>query len=137
MPSPASRHALLHSMTKTSMMAKNTDQTRSEALFMCMHMNFDDHSQSRIAMLDSGCNNIMMPLDGEINAKVVDYDRNGGITGEGVKQSFTTEASGTLGIKVPGTAPDGSHVKFDMLADGVQFFPAVTSIMSQTLFPIT
>jgi len=137
MPSPASGHVPLLSMTKTSMMAKINDQNRSEALFMCMHMNFDDHGQSRIAMLDSGCNNIMMPLDGEINAKVVDFDRNGGITGEGVKQSFTTEASGTLGITVPGTAPEGSHFKFDMLADGVQFFPAATSIMSQTLFPIT
>jgi len=40
-----------------------------------MHMNFDDHGQSRIAKLDSGCNNVMMPLDGEINAKVVDLDR--------------------------------------------------------------
>jgi len=79
----------------------------------------------------------MMPLDAEINAKVVDLDRDCGITGEGVQQSFTTEASGTLGITVPGTAPDGSHFKFDILADGVQFFPAATSMMSQTLFPIT
>ena len=126
MPSPASRHVPLLSMTKTSMMAKINDQNRSEVLFMCMHMNFDDHGQSRIAMLDSVCNNIMMPLDGEINAKVVDLDRDGGITGEGVQQSFTTEASGTLGITVPGTAPDGSHFKFDMLADEVQFFPAAT-----------
>ena len=78
-----------------------------------------------------------MPLDAEINAKVVDLDRDGGITGEGVQQSFTTEASDTLGITVPGTAPDRSHFKFDMLADGVQFFPAATSMMSQTLFPIT
>jgi len=137
MPSPASGHVPLLSMTKTSMMAKINDRNRSEALFMCMHMNFDDHSQSRIAMLDSGCNNIMMPLDGEINAKVVDLDQDGGITGEGVQQSITTETSGTLGITVPGTAPDGSHFKFDMLADGVQFFPAATSMMSQTLFPIT
>jgi len=37
---------------------------------------------------------------------------------------------------VPSTAPDESHFKSDMLADGVQFFPAATSIMSQTLFPI-
>jgi len=136
MPSLASGHVPLLSINKTSMMAKINDQNRS-ALFMCMHMNFDDHGQSRIAMLDSGCNNIMMPLDGEINAKVVDFDRDGGITGEGVQQSFTTEASGTLGITVPGTAPDGSHFKFDMLADGVQFFPAAISILSQTLFPIT
>jgi len=78
-----------------------------------------------------------MPLDAEINAKVVDLDRDGGITGEGVQQPYTTEASGTLGITLPGTAPDGSHFKFDMLADGVQFFPDATSMMSQTLFPIT
>jgi len=90
MPSPASGHVPLLSMTKTSMMAKINDQNRSKSLFMCMHMNFDDHGQSRIALLDSGCNNIMIPLDGEI-----------------------------------------------MLADGVQFFPAATFIMSQTLFPIT
>ena len=38
---------------------------------------------------------------------------------------------------MPGTAPDGSHFKFDMLADGVQNLPAATSVMSQTLFPIT
>ena len=63
-------------------------------------MNFDDHGQSSIAMLDSGCNNIMMPLDGEINAKDVDFDRDGDITGESVQQSFTTEASGKLGIMV-------------------------------------
>jgi len=119
------------------MMAKVNDQHRSEALFMCMHMNFDDHGQSRIAMLDSGCNNIMIPLDGEINAKVVDFDRDSGITGEGVQQSFTTETSGTLRITVSGTAPDGSHFKFDMLADEVQFFPTAISIISQTLLCIT
>jgi len=102
-----------------------------------MHMNFDDNGQSRIAMLDTGCNNIMMPVDGEINAKVVDFDRDSGIAGEGVQQPFTSEASSTLGITVPGTAPDGSHLRFDLLADGVQFFPAATSIMLQTLFAIT
>ena len=69
--------------------------------------------------------------------KVVDFDRDGGITGEGLQQSFTTEASGTLGITVPGTAPDGSHFKFDILADVVHFSPAATSMISQTLFPIT
>jgi len=115
------------------MMAKINDKNRSEALFMCMHMNFDDYGQSRIAMLDSGCNNIMMPLDCQITAKVVDFDRDGGIKGEGVQQSFTTEA----GIMVPGTTPDGSHFKFDMLADRVHIFPPATSIKSQTLFPIT
>ena len=78
----------------------------------------------------------MIPLDGEINAKVVDFDRDGGITGEGVQQSFTTETSGTLRITVSGTAPDGSHFKFDMLADRVHIFPPATSIKSQTLFPI-
>jgi len=102
-----------------------------------MHRNFDEHGQSRIAMLDSGCNNIIMPVDGEINAKVVDFDRDGGIAGEGVHQPFTSEASSTLGITVPGTTPDGSHLRFDMLADGVQFFPAATSMMSQTLLAIT
>jgi len=138
MPSPASGHVPLLSMTKTStMMAKINDQNRSQALFMYMLMNFDDHGQSRIAMLDSGCNNIMMPQDGEINAKVVDFVRDGGITGEGVQRSFTTEVSGTLRITVPGTAPEGSHFKFDMLANGVQFFQTATSMMSQTLFPVT
>ena len=87
MPSPASGHVLLLSMTKTSMMAKFNDRNRSEAIFLCMHMNFDDHGQSRIAMLDSVCNNIMMPLDGEINTKVVDLDLDGGITGEDVRVS--------------------------------------------------
>jgi len=86
MPSSASGHVPLLSTTKTSMTATINDQNRSEALLMCMHTNFDDHGQSRIAMLDSGCNNIMMPLDGEINAKVVDFDRDGGITGEVVQQ---------------------------------------------------
>jgi len=128
--SPASGHVLLLSMTKTSMMAKIDDQIRSEALFMCMHMNFDDHGQSRIAMLDSGCNNNMMSLDCETSAKVVDFDGDGGITSEGVQRLFTTQASGTLAITVPGIAPDGSHFKFNMLANGVQFFPAATSIMS-------
>jgi len=118
-------------------MAKINDHNRSETLFMCKHMNFDDHGQSCIAMLDSGCNNIIMPLDGEINEKVVDFDCDGGITGEGVQQSFIPQASGTLAIMVPGTALDGSHFDYDMLADGVQFFQAATLIMSQTLFPIT
>jgi len=36
-------------------------------------------------MLDFGCNNIMMPVDGEINAKIVDFDQDCGITGEGVQ----------------------------------------------------
>jgi len=71
-------------MTKTSMMAKIVDQNRSEALFICMHTNFNDHGQSRLAMPDSGCNNTMIPLHGEINAKVVDFHRDTGITGEGV-----------------------------------------------------
>ena len=35
------------------------------------------------------------------------------------------------------TTPDGSHFKFDMLADEVHFFPAAISIMSQTLLCIT
>ena len=96
MPSPASGHVPLLSMTKTSMMAKINDQNRCEALFMCMHMTLDDHGQSHIAMLDSGCNNIIMPLDGEINAKVVDVDRDGGITGEGVQQLFTTNSQGAV-----------------------------------------
>jgi len=41
------------------------------------------------------------------------------------------------GITASGTASDSSHFKSDMIADGVQFFPAATSIMLQTLFPIT
>jgi len=101
---------------------------------MCRHTNFDDHDQFRIAMLDSGCNNITMPLDGEINTKVVDYDQDGGIAGEDVQKSFTTEASGR--ITVPSTAPDGLHFKTDMLANGLQCCPAATSVMSQTQFPI-
>jgi len=115
------------------MMAKTNHKNRSEALFMCMHMNFDDYGQFRVAMLDSGCNNIMMPLDCQSSAKVVDFDRDGGIKVQGVQQSFTTKA----GIMVPGTTPDGSHFKFDMLADGVHIFPPATSIKSQTLFAIT
>jgi len=89
------------------MMGKySTDQ--SDALLVCLHMNFDNHGETRIAMLDSGCNNIMLPLDDEVRDKAIDFDRNGGITGEGVQQSFTADASGTLGISIPGTAPDGS-----------------------------
>jgi len=65
-----------------------------------MYMNFDDHGQSCIAMIDSGCNNIMMPLDDEVNTKVVDFDWNDNITGEGMQESFTTEASSTLGTRL-------------------------------------
>jgi len=54
-----------------------------------------------------------------------------------VQESFTTEVLGTLSITLHGTASDGLHFKFDMIADGVNFFPAATSIMSQTLFPLT
>ena len=61
MPSPASGHVPLLSMTKTSMMAKTNDQSQSEALF-----------------------------------KVVDFDRDGGITGEGVQQLFTTNSQGAV-----------------------------------------
>jgi len=74
----------------------------------------------------------MMPLDCEINAKVNDFDWNDSITGEGVQLSFTIKVSGTLGITVPGTASDGPHFKFDMISDGVRFFPAATSTMVQT-----
>ena len=66
MPPPVSGHLPLVSMTKTSMMAKIDDRNRSEVLLMCMHINFDDHGQSRIAMLDSGCNNIMINFASEI-----------------------------------------------------------------------
>jgi len=58
-------------------------------------------TQSRIAILNFSCNNIMMPLDDEINSKIVDFDRNGGITGEGVQQSFTTEARTSSVLQCP------------------------------------
>ena len=85
-------------MAKTSMMANINDRDRSAALPECMHMNFDDLEQSSIAMLDSGCNNIMMPMDDEVKAKVINFDENGRIAGEDVQQSFTTETSDTLGV---------------------------------------
>ena len=75
----------------------------------------------------------MLPLDDEVRDKAIEFDRNGRITGEGVQQSFTTDASGTLGISIPGTAPDGSLFQFDMIAEGVQ----LATNLTQTLFPIT
>ena len=74
---------------------RSTDQSDAPLI---LHMNFDNHGETRIAMLDSGCNNIILPLDDEVRAKAIDFDLNGRITGEGVQQSFTTDASGTLGI---------------------------------------
>jgi len=84
-------------------------------------------------MLDSGCNNIMMPLDAEIQENVIYFDPNGGLTGEGVRHSFTTDASGTLGISLPGQAPNGTRFQFEMIAEGVQLADDLT----QTLFPIS
>ena len=66
-------------------------------------------------MLDPGCNNIMTPLDAEIQENVIYFDPNGGVTGEGVQHSFTTDVSETLGISLPGQAPNGTRFQFDMI----------------------
>jgi len=55
---PANGPTLLLYMTLTSMMVSIDDQDRSKALFACMHANFDDRSQSFMAMLDLRCNKV-------------------------------------------------------------------------------
>jgi len=72
----------------------------------------------------------MMPLDAEIQEKVVYFDPNGRLTGEGVQHSFTTDASGILGISLPGQAPNGTRFQFDMIAEGVQLANNLTQTLS-------
>jgi len=100
----------IESMTKTAMMTPSKFlENDSKAILMCLHFSCDNNGKSRIAMLDFECNNIMMLLDAEIQEKVAYFDLNGRVTGEGVQHSFTTDASGILGISLHGQAPNGTR----------------------------
>ena len=87
-----------------------TGSTRSvdmEAALVCLHLNFETKN-SKIGMLDSGCNNAMQVLTDDVRECVVDFDTNGRITGDQVNGEFTTDASGTLGITLNGKSIAGS-----------------------------
>jgi len=62
----------------------------------------------------------MQAITPDVLESITDYDPNGGITGEGVQQTFTTDASGNLGITVQGISPQGSQFNFDFLVTGMQ-----------------
>ena len=73
----------------------------TEAGLVCLHLNFQTEN-SKIGMIDSGCNNPMQSLTDDVRECVMDYDPKGRITGDQVHGEFTTDASGTLGITLQG-----------------------------------
>jgi hypothetical protein len=78
-----------------------------EVAIVCLHLNFETKN-SKIGILDSGCNNAIQVLTDDVREYVVDFDTNGRITGDQVSGEFTTDASGTLGITLNGVSPAGS-----------------------------
>ncbi len=101
------------SMTGSS---RNVD---TEAALVCLHLNFEIKN-SKIGMLDSGCNNDMQVLTDDVRECVVGFDTNGRITGDQVNGEFTTDASGTLGITLNGVSPTGSAFAFDFVVEKMQ-----------------
>jgi hypothetical protein len=86
----------------------------TEAALICLHLNFETKN-SKIGMLDSGCNNAMQVLTDDVRECVVGFDTNGRITGDQVNGEFTTDASGTLGITLNGVSPAGSALLLTLL----------------------
>ena len=78
-----------------------------DAALVCLHLNFETKN-SKIGMIDSGCNNPMQALTNDVRECVIDFDPKGRITGDQVNGEFTTDASGTLGITLQGVSPSGS-----------------------------
>jgi hypothetical protein len=112
------------SMTGSS---RNVD---TEAALVCLHLNFETKN-SKIGMLDSGCNNAMQVLTDDVRECVVGYDTNGRITGDQVNGEFTTDASGTLGITLNGVSPAGSAFAFVFVVEKMQ----LVRNLSYNLFP--
>ena len=98
--------------------------------YVCLHLNFETKN-SKIGMLDSGCNNAMQVLTDDVRECVVDFDTNGRITGDQVSGEFTTDASGTLGITLNGVSPTGSTFAFDFIVEKLQ----LVRNLSYNLFP--
>jgi hypothetical protein len=112
------------SMTRSS---RNVD---TEAALVCLHLNFETKN-SKIGMLDSGCNNAMQVLTDDVRECVVGFDTNGRITGDQVNGEFTTDASGTLGITLNSVSPTGSALAFDFDVEKMQ----LARNLSYNLFP--
>jgi hypothetical protein len=107
--------------------SRNVD---TEAALVCLHLNFETKN-SKIGMLDSGCNNAMQVLTDDVRECVVGFDTNGRITGDQVNGEFTTDASGTLGITLNGVSPAGSVFAFDFVVEKMQ----LVRNLSYNLFP--
>jgi hypothetical protein len=117
---------LFQNITMTGL-SRNIDM---EAALVCLHLNFETKN-SKIGMLDSGCNNAMQVLTDDVRECVVDFDTNGRITGDQVSGEFTTDASGTLGITLNGVSPAGSTFAFDFIVEKLQ----LVRNLSYNLFP--
>ena len=102
----------------------------TEAALVCLHLNFETKN-SKIGMLDSGCNNPMQALTDDVRECVIDFDPKGRITGDQVNGEFTTDASGTLGITLQGVSPRGSQFAFDFVVEKLQ----LVKNLSYNLFP--
>ena len=102
----------------------------TEAALVCLHLNFQTEN-SKIGMIDSGCNNPMQSLTDDVRECVMDYDPKGRITGDQVHGEFTTDASGTLGITLQGLSPSGSRFAFDFIVEKLQ----LVRNLSYNLFP--
>jgi len=101
-----------------------------EAALVCLHLNFETKN-SKIGMLDSGCNNAMQALTDDVRECVMHFDTNGRITGDQVNGEFTTDASGTLGITLNGVSIKGSAFAFDFIVEKIQ----LVRNLSYNLFP--
>jgi hypothetical protein len=127
-----SKHVMLpaHASTFTAMTA-NIEKSKLDALLVCLKLNFEMDDQL-VGMLDSGCNMILLNSTPHIRANVSHYDPQGRVTGEGVKNTFATEASGNIGITLPGMSPDKRPIQFDLNAN-IQ----LVQDLAHNLFPVS
>ena len=111
-------------------MTGSTRTAEMDAALVCLHLNFETQN-SKIGMLDSGCNNAMQALTDDVRECVMHFDTNGRITGDQVNGEFTTDASGTLGITLNGVSIKGSAFAFDFIVEKMQLVRNLT----YNLFP--
>ena len=102
-----------------------SDDSMLDATHVCLSLNFAPEG-TKVFLVDSGANAPIMKETADVRDHIENYDISGGIKGQGVQSSFTTEASGNIGITIPAVAEDGKGFLFDMLIQGAQFAKSVT-----------
>jgi hypothetical protein len=91
-----------------------------DAEYVCLTLNIAPEG-TRAFLLDSVANDPLMKTTDTIQEHIEDYDVHCAITGQGVQSSFTTEASGNIGITLTATSDSCHGFFFDMIVSGAQF----------------